>query len=117
MALSLALRFARYVLVWFVLSVGVSVASPFVAPRLLTLVCTSAGAQVIEQGQSAPSTSSATWDCPACVNFIGPVASFSIHLPAAVPYQPSLPMRLEIHTKPVSAAPPPSRAPPASLST
>ena len=38
-----AILLTRCVLVWFVLSVGVAVASPMVSPKAMDLVCSSSG--------------------------------------------------------------------------
>ena len=48
-----AKNLARFVLVWFALSLGVAMASPLVAPKAMELVCTTGGAmKVVSSGDS-----------------------------------------------------------------
>lgn len=60
----------RLVLVWFVLSLGVAVASPLVKPQDILLVCSGAGAMKVLVKADDGSTSelgSKTMDCPLCM--------------------------------------------------
>ena len=74
---------ARCVLAWFVLSLGVAVASPLVKPQGLELVCASGGALKLvvtddigvqaETGQTgAMNLLGHTLDCPLCANLGAP---------------------------------------------
>lgn len=66
------LRHARFltrlVLVWFVLSLGVAVASPLVAPKTTLLVCSGASVKMVVQNADGgvTETGHATLDCPLC---------------------------------------------------
>jgi hypothetical protein len=58
---------ARFVLAWFVLSLGVAVASPLVAPHDTVLVCTGAGVmKVLVKADDGSTTEvgSSTMNCP-----------------------------------------------------
>ena len=60
---------ARLVLVWFVLSLGVAVASPMVQPQSMQLVCAASGALKLVS-TSADGSMAPTWhtlDCSLCV--------------------------------------------------
>lgn len=67
---------ARFVLVWFVLFMGVAVASSLVKPEASQLVCSAAGsiklvqADTDAEGQAVPMHSAL--DCPACLPLIAP---------------------------------------------
>ncbi len=61
---------ARLVLVWFVLAVGVAVASPLVKPQSLALVCSGAGAlKILVVGDAADASlaGAGLLDCPLCL--------------------------------------------------
>lgn len=62
---------ARLVLAWFVLFVGVSVASPIVQPSATQLICSASGAMKLvaldgPDGEGQAQTGVATMDCPLC---------------------------------------------------
>jgi hypothetical protein len=61
--------FARLVLVWFALFIGVAIASPIVNPTETQMVCTSAGGMkmVLSGEQGEESKVAANMDCPLCV--------------------------------------------------
>ncbi|RZI94474.1 MAG: DUF2946 domain-containing protein [Variovorax sp.] len=116
---SLALL-GRIVLAWFVLSLGVAVASPVVKPQAMELVCSTAGAVKVivqtddgaqEVGSSSPMSH---MDCPLCVlTGAPPPATPLADVPAVQPLgravQPIPAARLAAAT----AAPLPARGPPA----
>ena len=55
-------------LVWFALVLGVSVASPWVQPRALQMVCTAEGAVLMDAGEGAfQAERSHTLDCALCL--------------------------------------------------
>lgn len=63
--------FTRLVLVWFVLFIGVSVASPLVKPQATQMVCSAMGGMKIvptDDGQSDGSPASLSMDCPLCAH-------------------------------------------------
>ena len=104
----------RFVLAWFVLSLGVAMASPLVAPKAMELVCTTGGAmKVVSSGDSDKAVSTAhNMDCVLCVALGIP--------PAPVSSQFSKPSSLAHALQPIAAAhiaaatapPLPSRGPP-----
>lgn len=64
---------ARLVLAWFVVTVGVSVASPLVKPSPFQMVCSGGLGMVVlldEQGQ--PLKSGTALDCPMCLTIAAP---------------------------------------------
>jgi hypothetical protein len=77
----------RWMLVWFVLSLGVAVASPVVNPQALTLVCSAAGAVQLKVGTDgdAPQPLGHTLDCVLCMVAGAPPASaVAVHAPGAL---------------------------------
>lgn len=105
----------RWVLLWFVLSVGAAIASPIVHPQSFELVCTSAGAiKVIVQTDDGPQEiGSAHLDCPLCL-LGGPPTQADPAKPAL-----SLPLGRAMQSIPAArlaaatASPLPARGPPA----
>lgn len=107
-------QIARFVLVWFALSLGVAVAAPLLHPQGLQLVCSASGSsKFISSSEAQPQGAGLTLDCPLCAGIGAPppraVALFSAAAPryfvAPLPDQCGLPQ--------ASAAPPPARGPPA----
>ena len=105
---------ARFVLVWFALSIGVAIASPMVKPQGMQLVCSGVGAmKVIVAGQAgkAPVVSH-TLDCPLCASISAPppmeILAFSATAPLAfvMPAESNEIVLFEL------ATPPPARGPP-----
>jgi len=71
---------ARFVLVWFVLFVGVAVASPLVNPKSAQLVCSAMGGMKMvnaDDGSGDTSPSVNSLDCPFCVQVVLPAPSVS----------------------------------------
>ena len=60
---------ARLLLVWFVLSLGVAVASPLLQPQSLQLVCAASGAMklVINSADGSEAPKLHTLDCSLCI--------------------------------------------------
>ena len=108
-------RIARLVLVWFLLSLGVAIASPLVNPQSTELICSGTGVmKLLVKNADGSSTEAATrmLDCPLC-------ASISAPPPAAkVAAEPAQPLGYVLQTIPaaqiaaLTAAPPPGRGPP-----
>lgn len=105
---------ARFMLVWFALSVGVAIASPLVKPQAMELICTGAGAikVLVTSDDGATQLSGHTLDCPLC-------ASLSAPPPVARPTpQPVQPLAHVLQSIPavriaaLTAAPLPARGPP-----
>ena len=106
--------FARLVLVWFALSLGVAMASPLVSPKSRDMVCTSGGVikwVVSDDGDEAEPTS-ASMDCPLCAPVHVPLqacnTSFDHASPLAHSLHPVAASLIAAHTAP----PLPSRGPP-----
>lgn len=60
---------ARWVLMWFALSLGAAMASPLIAPRAMEMVCSSAGIMtlVVQSDDGAIKPAGLTLDCPLCI--------------------------------------------------
>lgn len=111
--------FARFVLAWFVLSMGVAIASPLVQPKGMQLVCSAAGAITVqfdlgdEGGLSGAQAN--TLDCPLCAAVGAPPH----HAPLQVLAPMGLGYALQLSAEPQSvhraAAPFPPRGPPAAV--
>ena len=71
-----SLRSARFlaslVLAWFVLSIGVAIASPVVQPRGLDFVCVGAGLKLLQAGDDGEAVPAAGLDCPLCSTAAAP---------------------------------------------
>ncbi len=106
---------SRMLLAWFVLSLGVAVASPIVKPQDILLVCTGTGAMKVLVKADDGSTremAGSTLDCPLC-------ASVSAPPPVVGPYvAPTQPLAYALQSIPAAhiaartAAPLPARGPP-----
>jgi hypothetical protein len=104
----------RLVLVWFVVSIGVAVASPIVQPIDTLLVCTGTGMNALVQSEDGSTSEQGRMalDCPLCATMSAPppesgVTVQSIH-PRAYATQ-SIPAA---HIASRTAAPLPARGPP-----
>ena len=65
---------ARWVLMWFALSLGAAIASPMVNPRMTEMVCTSTGLMtlVTQASDDASEWVTLSLDCPLCANLGAP---------------------------------------------
>ena len=113
-SLRLAHRLARLVLVWFVLSLGVAVASPMVHPQAMELICSGSGAikVLIKTDDVVKEAAGHTLDCPLCAvsGTPPPVARVAVD-----PAQPLPHVLRPIPAAPIArltAAPFPARGPP-----
>jgi hypothetical protein len=112
-----ATAFARWVLLGFVLSLGVAIAAPIVNPQATQLICTGSGAMkvIVTSADGSTEVVNQSMECPLCVSIISPPPVVSVTF--APPTQSSVEI-LKLHAaalaKP-SAAPPPARGPPAFL--
>ena len=106
---------ARLVLAWFVLSLGVAVASPLVKPQDVQWVCSGSGMlKVLVSADDADGgdVTNATLDCPLCLS--APV----LPLPEAPSVAPVHPLAYALQGIPAAilaartAAPLPARGPP-----
>jgi hypothetical protein len=109
---------SRLVLAWFVLSLGVAVASPIVKPQDILLVCTGSGAMkmlVKAADGSASDVASNGMDCPLCAALGAPPPQVTVRVlsPMGLAYVADLDADAPHPRR--SAASPPPRGPPASL--
>ncbi|MES2950952.1 MAG: DUF2946 family protein [Pseudomonadota bacterium] len=111
--------FARFVLVWFVLSMGVAIASPLVQPKSMQLICSAAGAVTVQfdiEGGDADAGSQANMlDCPLCAAVSPPPPQVSLQVLAPMGLMFSLQMPEDAQSTRRSAAPFPPRGPPVSV--
>jgi hypothetical protein len=109
-----ATQIIRLVLVWFVLSVGVAIASPIVNPHGMDLVCTSAGSmKLVVQGDDEADASSHTLDCPLCASISAPPPVLNTTLTQPSPLAHAMQPIAAAHIAAITAPPLPSRGPPA----
>jgi len=105
----------RLVLAWFVLSLGVAVASPIVKPQDILLVCTGSGAMKVLVKADDGSTSEMagnTLDCPLCVSVSAPPPVACLTAEPAQPLAYALQPIPAAHIAARTAAPLPARGPP-----
>lgn len=106
---------ARLVLAWFVLSLGVAVASPIVKPQDVLLVCTGSGAMKVLVKADDGSTSevaSNSMDCPLCASLAAPPPVARLQAEPAQPLAYALQAIPSAHIAARTAAPLPARGPP-----
>ncbi len=65
---------ARWVLMWFALSLGVAIASPMVNPLATEMVCSAAGVMkiVVQNDDGSTELLGLSLDCPLCANLGAP---------------------------------------------
>ena len=105
----------RFVLVWFVLSLGVAVASPMVKPQDILLVCSASGtAKVLVQSDdgSTSELGASAMDCPLCMTGGAPPMALQTQVEPAQPLAYALQSVTSAHIAARTAAPPPARGPP-----
>lgn len=107
---------ARFVLVWFALSIGVAIASPIVKPQGMDVICTGMGVMKLQAAQpddGNSDVSALTLDCPLCVHLNAlppPLARLTV--------EPVQPLAYVLQSIPaariasLTAAPLPARGPP-----
>jgi hypothetical protein len=106
---------ARLVLAWFVLSIGVAIASPVVQPQSLELVCSAAGSikLVVHADDGVHDAGTAHLDCALCLPGGAPPAlETAPTLPAPLPLGHALQPVESARIAAGTAAPPPARGPP-----
>ena len=109
-------RLARFVLVWFVLFVGVSVASPLVNPQASQMVCSAMGGMKMVSPDEAGGDTvklSSSMDCPLCAHVCAPPVPVVLHWehPQALAY--ALRPIASAHIAWLTGSPLPPRGPPA----
>lgn len=109
-------RLARFVLVWFALSIGAAMASPLIKPQPMEVICTGSGAMkvLVQTDDGLQELVTVSMDCPLCGTVGAPP-------PAGNPLvEPSLPLAYLAQGIPaarlasLTAAPLPARGPPLS---
>ena len=107
---------ARLVLAWFVLALGVAVASPIVQPQSMELICSSGGAMkliVKNADGGADEVRGHTLDCPLCLQGQAPLSvRQQPDLVFDAPQEPVLHPVSLAHEPGRSSAPLPPRGPP-----
>jgi hypothetical protein len=106
---------ARCVLAWFVLSIGVAVASPLVNPQSMELICSGSGAikLLVKTDDGVQEMQSHTLDCPLCAHVGAPPPASQAVLPVVHPLAHALRPIPAAHIAARTAAPLPPRGPPA----
>ena len=106
---------ARFVLVWFALSIGVAIASPIVKPQSMEVICSGSGVMklLVKSDEGSKVVSLHTPDCSLCASAYAPppIMQWSIE-----PVQPLAHVLQSIpgaHIASRTAVPPPGRGPPA----
>jgi hypothetical protein len=111
-------RLARFVLVWFALSLGVAIASPLVKPQNVQLVCSASGSVKIiaDGGDGDTGALRNTLDCPLCAA-VGapPPQTFVPVLAPATGLGYALPQPIDAPDARRASSPFPPRGPPASV--
>ena len=113
-ALRHAHRLASFVLMWFVLSLSVAVASPVVHPQAVELVCSASGAvkAVVQTDDGAQEMGASHLDCPLCVLTGAPPPTPVVALPAVQPLALAVQSIPAARIAAATAAPLPARGPP-----
>jgi hypothetical protein len=103
----------RWVLVWFVLFVGVSVASPLVKPAGAQMICVAGGMKMLATGpDGADAKLELGMDCPLCAPVMTPPAAHTpVRLAPDGLWHAMRPLWLA-HIASLSGAPLPPRGPP-----
>jgi hypothetical protein len=108
---------ARFVLVWFALSLGVAIASPIVKPQAMEVICTgTAGVMklLVQTDDGPQDIASQTMDCPLCAtNLAPPPPVVRLRAEPAQPLAYVLQSIPAAHIAALTAAPLPARGPPA----
>ena len=111
---------ARFVLVWFVLFVGVSVASPLVNPQGIQMVCSAMGGmkmvsadQAANDGAGDSVKLSSSMDCPLCAQFSAPPSPLELSFDTTSVLAHALRPTPSAHIAWLTGAPLPPRGPPA----
>lgn len=106
----------RLVLAWLVLTLGVAVASPMVAPKAMEMVCSAGGTStliVVDDDGAAVEAGQHTLLCSMCLPAAPPVALPATHADRPPPPPTYAPMPIEpVRIAALAGAPLPPRGPP-----
>jgi len=105
---------ARFVLVWFALSIGVAIASPIVKPQSMELICSGAGVMklLVKSDDGSQAQSTHTLDCPLCATPGAPPPAARLQAAPLPLLARALPAELPAPRADRVAAPLPARGPP-----
>jgi len=106
----------RLVLAWFVLALGVAIASPIVKPQNILLICTGTGAmKVLVQAEdgTADVQVQSSLDCPICANLAAPPPESGLVVKSGHPLAYALQGLPAALIAARTASPMPARGPPA----
>ncbi len=107
-------RLRWWIAAWFLLSMGVAMASPIVQPRAMELICSGSGAVkvLIHSADGGVANDAADMDCALCLLQAAPPEPLQAR-PPTLPPLAQAPLHQAHHRIPAAmAAPPPARAPP-----
>lgn len=108
---------ARFVLVWFALSIGVAIAAPLVNPQGVEMVCTGTGVMklLIKTDDGSRELGRSMLDCPLCgmLGAAPPPLASPVKLTSVQPLGYVLQPIAAAHIASLTAAPLPARGPPA----
>lgn len=116
-ALRTASMLARLVLAWFVLALGVAVASPIVHPRTMELVCSAGGSMqmvVTSDDSQRSATGPHTLDCALCLAISAPLPQAGTPFESPHPLADALTPSFVARIAALVGAPLPARGPPLS---
>ncbi len=108
---------ARLILAWFVLTVGVAIASPIVHPQAMQVVCTKGSTVklvVMGEDDSATELGRHTLDCAMCLGASAPPPPAQRHAQRHEPLARALTPTVAVTIAAIVDAPPPARGPPTS---
>ena len=106
---------ARFILVWFVFSIGIASASPLVSPKAMELVCSSGGVMklVSSDSNNTDNHDNAMPDCAMCMLAALPSAPLGTTFDKPSDLSHALHPRAAAYIAVATAPPLPSRGPPA----
>jgi hypothetical protein len=106
--------FARLVLAWFALSLGVAIASPIVKPQAVELICSGGVVKLAGPGDDGSTPAGPhLLDCPLCAATAAPPLAQPQPFAAIQPLGYVLQSIPAARMAALTAAPPPARGPPA----
>jgi hypothetical protein len=109
-------RLCSFVLLWFVASLGVAIASPVVHPQAVELVCSGTSIKaVVHTDEGAHELGVSHMDCPLCFLTGTPPRTTVVALPVILPLAHAVLPVPAAHIAAATAAPLPARGPPAFL--
>lgn len=110
-------RLCSFVLLWFVASLGVAIASPVVHPQAMELVCSASGTikVVVQTDDGAQEMGVSHMDCALCMLTGAPPPTPVVAIPAVLPLAHAVQPIPAARIAAATAAPLPARGPPTLL--